>query len=379
MASGVYIHIPFCAYKCHFCDFATALRDKDFHKEYALTVTKEIKSRLSDLPEKPDVHTIFYGGGTPGLFETENLELIHRTLAENINLLPDNEISLETNPENVTIEKAKFWQQLGINRLSIGVQSFSDKELSLLGRGHSAKEASEAVEIASNAGFENINCDLMYGLPSQDLLLWQNSVSCFIQLSQQFPALKHLSAYGLELSNNAPLVKLIPNVGSNYPNEDVFEKQLRFLYSTLKEANFIQYEISNFAKSGYESKHNLNYWQPGEYHAFGVSAHRYIKPYRSANWRSLPKYMEDPTGNESCEFIDNEIAKTEAIMLGLRKSQGLNIRDFNVRYGINLINTHRSLIENLISNNLLIHEQGNIKLTIPGQMLSNTIIAEFLA
>ncbi len=375
---GAYLHIPFCAYKCHYCDFATSTRTEEFGKRYCQILEREIKDRLSEAADKPHISTVFYGGGTPGLLDIEYLNQIHGTLLKNIVLLTDYEISLETNPETVTREKAKIWREIGINRLSIGIQSFNDSELTALGRGHSSTDAIKAIEIASDVGFDNINCDLMYGLPGQNLTSWQNSINSFIKLANKYPQIKHVSAYGLELSPAAPLIKMIP-LGSNaYPSEEVFEEQLKYLVTALEQAGFMQYEISNFAKSGYECRHNLNYWKQGEYHAFGVSAHRYIKPYRSSNWRSLGRYLDDCLTNETCELIDQDLARTEAVMLGLRMNDGLNLKLFKQSYGEDLLDTHKEIIEKLIAHNLLAHTADRLKLTILGQPVANTIIGEFL-
>jgi oxygen-independent coproporphyrinogen III oxidase len=376
--TAIYIHIPFCAYKCHYCDFATSTRTEEFAKQYCQTLEREIIARLTEIADKPHISTIFYGGGTPGLLDTQYLSQIHETLLKNIVLLPDNEISLETNPETITGVKAKVWRELGINRLSIGIQSFNDTELTALGRGHCSIDAIKAIETASKAGFNNINCDLMYGIPGQNLISWQNSISSFIELANKYSQIKHVSAYGLELSPAAPLIKMIPPNSNAYPSEEVFEEQLRYLITELEEAGFMQYEISNFAKKGYECRHNLNYWQQGEYYAFGVSAHRYIKPYRSSNWRSLGRYLDDCLTNETYELIDQDLARTEALMLGLRMNEGLNLKQFEQSYNENLLDSHALTIEKLITHNLLTHADGQLKLTILGQPVANTIIGEFL-
>ena len=376
MSLGVYIHIPFCGYKCHYCDFVTSLRTKDLQAQYCQIVAAEISGRLQDCAPLA-VSSISYGGGTPSILESNYLVQVHQTLLANINLLPNSEISLEATPETVTKEKAKIWRELGFNRLSIGVQSFNDQELISLNRGHTVVEAIAAINTAAQAGFDNINCDLMYGLPGQTLNSWQSSISQFIKLAKQFPQLKHLSAYGLELSPNAPLVKIFPANSEVYPNEEWNEEQFLYLLDSLSQAGFAQYEISNFAKDEYRSKHNLNYWQQGEYQAFGVSAHRYIKPYRSANWRSLKQYLSDYLNNEIVELIDENTAIKEAIMLGLRLTDGIHIKQFEQSFNFNLIERHAKLIDNLISQDMVIYSNDNLKLTRFGQRMANTVISEF--
>ncbi len=377
MSLGAYIHIPFCNYKCHFCDFATSLALDELQDKYCSVLKNEIAKRLVNLPSKPQLGSIFYGGGTPGLLDAQNLYDIHQTLLANASLLPESEISLETTPETITVAKAKEWFSLGINRLSIGIESFNDYELKRVGRGHTSQQAVKAVKDAVKAGFTNISCDLMYGLPGQSLDIWQDSLNQFIKLAKQIPQIAHISAYGLELNNNGPLAKIFPQESGAYPSDETFVAQLNCLVKVLAEAGFEQYEISNFAKGDYRSKHNLNYWQDGEYHAFGVSAHRYIKPYRSSNWRILSRYLEDSLGDETCELIDSETQVKEAIMLGLRTTEGINLLQFEKAFAVNLALKHRDLIEDLIGCGVLRQEADNIRLTVAGQPIANTIIAKF--
>lgn len=377
MPFGAYIHIPFCNYKCNFCDFATSLRINELQEKYCNVLGQEIHERLDNFSIKPVLETIFYGGGTPGLLDINYLKHIHDNLLSKIALVPDAEITLETTPETITIEKAQQWLKLGINRLSIGIESFNDFELTTMGRGYSAQVAISAINNACKAGFINISCDLMCGLPKQTLDMWQNSLSIFVQLASQFSPIKHLSAYGLELHESTPLAKIFPHSSGVYPSDDVFVQQQKFMINILCKAGFEQYEISNFAKSGFESKHNLNYWLGGEYFAFGVSAHRYLKPYRSSNWRSLTHYLKDYMGNETYELIDKQTQIKEAIMLGLRMTKGINLKRFEQSFNFNLALEHKELIEKLTSHNMLTYTNDELKLTEKSQTIANLIIGEF--
>jgi oxygen-independent coproporphyrinogen-3 oxidase len=378
MAYGIYIHIPFCAYKCHFCDFSTSTHLDDLQVKYCQVLKNEIKARLGQNTTRPKVSTIFYGGGTPGLLDASELMDIHQILLEHIELLPDSEISLETNPDTVSEDKAKKWHEIGINRLSIGIQTFSDEQLKNLGRGHTVDDIYSAIKTASEADFNNINCDLMYGLPHQNLNDWKNTIDCFINLASQYSQIKHVSAYGLELSPEAPLSKMIPFNSPAYPSEQLFEEQLCYLVESTAKNGFEQYEISNFAKPNYQSKHNLNYWQQGEYYAFGVSAHRYIKPFRSSNWQSLTKYLDDYLADETSELIDINTAKTEAIMLGLRLTEGINLQKFRQTYNTDLLVTHKKVIDKLIEANFLALTGNHLRLTGLSRPVANTVIAELL-
>ena len=378
MPLGAYIHIPFCAYKCHFCDFVTSTRLDELKARYSKVLKQEIKARLQEFSDKETIQTIFYGGGTPGLLETEYLSQIHEMLLDNILLSHDNEISLETNPDTITEEKAKQWRAMGINRLSIGIQSFNDSELDKIGRGHSSAAAIKSLQIASHVGFDNINCDLMYGLPGQNLKDWQNNVDNFVKLADFYPQIKHISAYGLELSSKTPLARIIPPKEGAYPSEKVCAQQYQYLIERLTATGFIQYEISNFAKIGYECRHNLNYWQRGEYHAFGVAAHRFLKPYRSSNLRSLTSYMENCLTDDTYELIDDNLARTETIMLGLRMNRGIDLTKFKQLYELDLFETHKATIKKLIAANFIIHEGNKLKLTFKGQLVANSVISELL-
>lgn len=374
---SAYIHIPFCNYKCHFCDFVTAVGKDDLQESYSQVLCQEIEQRIAAMPEKPAVETIFYGGGTPGALDPRLLIKIHQTLLANVKLAASAEITLETTPETINLQKARLWRDLGINRLSIGIESFDDGELGALGRKHTVAQAISAIDLAAQADFENINCDLMYALPVQDLIGWQRSLRTFLQTAEQFPQIKHLSAYALELSPQTPLAKTFPGFGNGKTAEDEFIAQHKYLLQTAPEAGFEQYEISNFSKAGFQSKHNLNYWQQGNYLAFGVSAHRYLSPYRSSNWRSLHQYMHDWLGNENTELIDEQIRVKEAIMLGLRMTAGINLQKFEQTFGFDLLKRYSPLMIHFKASELLVHEQGNLKLTATGQPIANSIIAAF--
>ena len=377
MKYSAYIHIPFCNYKCHFCDFVTAPNKDDLQNEYCQVLVSEIEQRMATMPEKPVVETVFYGGGTPGILDSALLTKVHQTLVANIKLSPAAEITLETTPETVSLPKARLWRDLGINRLSIGVESFDDTELAALGRKHTVSEAIAAIESAIQAGLDNISCDLMYALPVQDFKGWQKSLNKFLELAEQFPQIKHLSAYALELAPRTPLAKIFPLAGKSQKDENDFIAQHKYLLEKLAENDFEQYEISNFSRPGFQSQHNLNYWQQGNYLAFGVSAHRYLSPYRSSNWRSLSQYLLDCLGDESKELIDSQTGIKEAIMLGLRMTAGIDLQKFQQTYAYDLSKSHSVAITRLVSANLIICAAGRLKLTTAGQLLANSVIAEF--
>ncbi|MBX9939028.1 MAG: radical SAM family heme chaperone HemW [Candidatus Obscuribacterales bacterium] len=344
---SVYIHIPFCSHKCHFCDFAAFAGLESRQDEYLSAILIEIEERLAqyfqkelgnrDEPArgKPVLETIFIGGGTPGLSPLSHLQSITQSLSSYFQFSPELEFSLETTPHAITAEKASGWRDIGINRLSIGVESFHDSELKAMGRDHSRQEALVGIETASLSGIDNICLDFMYGLPEQTRASFQATLQETVSLSRQFP-IKHISAYGLEIAVNSPLLKRYPRECPAYPDEETFVQMFEDLCLILEDAGFLQYEVSNFAKPGFESRHNLTYWRNEPYFAFGVGAHRYVDRIRSSNSKSFNAYVRDYRESEKIEEISAQDIWVEGLMLALRLRQGLNLGDFKKRYGIDL-------------------------------------------
>ncbi len=379
MILSAYIHIPFCSYKCDFCDFAAYAGLLHLAQEYCEVVENEIEIRLNELDEneKPLLTSIFYGGGTPGLIDPALIGRLHKKLLEKVECLPQAEVTLETTPQAITKEKAKQWLEIGINRLSIGIESLQDTELKTIGRDHAVLEALNGVRVAIDAGFTNINCDFMYGLPTQTLASWQDTLRQFLDLCAAHKEITHFSAYALDLASKSPLAIAIPPDSSLYPSEEEFLKIYRSLIESAEKGGFRQYEISNFARPGFESQHNLNYWSNNEYLAFGVGAHRYLKGVRSANWRALKRYLADSLGLELNEVIDAPTRLKEGIMLGLRKMEGINISAFEAQYGVNLLDTYALQIEKLQNELLIEARNGTLRLTSEAVPISNLVIGEF--
>src|SRR6185369_3731208 len=273
MSLGAYIHIPFCTHKCDFCDFAAFAGMDHLEDEYCRVVIREIGERLNG--QRPKVRTMFYGGGTPGLIASSNLEKIHEAFLQAVDLEEGAELSLETTPHSITKDKAARWLSMGINRLSIGVESLQDSELSAMGRDHTRHQAIEGIKRAAEAGFTNINCDLMYGLPTQTVDSWTATLSDLTALAESLP-IRHISAYALNLGANSPLYSRHPVNSAAYPEDEAFAQMYFNLLESTAEAGFEQYEISKFAKPGSFSRHNYSCWQQDEYLAFGVSAHRFV-------------------------------------------------------------------------------------------------------
>lgn len=380
---SAYIHIPFCTHKCEFCDFAAFAGLIELEDEYCQILAGEIESRLSQRQEALSLKTIFYGGGTPGLIKPSNIAMIHKQLLKfaplQTGLKPGElEIALETTPHAITAQKAQEWLEIGINRLSIGIESLSDAELSAIGRDHSVAEAIAGVAIAHQAGFESISIDFMYGLPTQTLASWQATLDAAIELTERYPSIQHISAYGLEIAKNSPLLSRFPRDSASYPSEDHCVEMYEALVRTLESHNYQQYEVSNFAKPGQQSQHNLTYWRNDPYFAFGVGAHRYVDGVRSANLRSLKKYMRSPLTDEVSEIIDAQTCIKEGIMLGLRLVQGIDLKQFEQDYEVDLLATQGSEIDYLCEQKLLELSDGKLKITRQGIPISNSIIGRLI-
>jgi putative oxygen-independent coproporphyrinogen III oxidase len=373
MALSAYIHIPFCSHKCDFCDFTAFAGLDHMAKEYSWIVQQEIAGRVAREPNSTPLSSVFYGGGTPGLVPAEQIADIQRTLAEAVGLEDAAEVTLETTPQSITAEKAVQWQELGINRLSIGVQSFQDQELDAMGRGHSAAVALTGIETAVKSGFGNISCDLMYGLPRQTLDSWERSLDTALALK-----LPHMSAYGLTIAQNSPLLSRFPRDSAAYPQEDQFADMYELLVKKAESAGLRQYEISNFSRPGFESRHNYAYWNNEEYLAFGVGAHRYVNGVRSSNWRSLARYMKDWLGSETSEVISDSMRAKEAIFLRLRTREGIRLDDFRRQYGLDLrIQCKESLIR-LQEGGFVQLTDERLALTQQGILVSNLVMAELI-
>lgn len=375
--ASAYVHIPFCSHKCDFCDFAAFAGLNHLEDAYADVVAKEIAERLPPSGERHTLSSVFYGGGTPGLIAAANLEKIHNALKRHTNLHPHCETSLETTPHAITADKLKSWNELGINRLSIGIESLNDDELVAMGRDHTRRQAFEGITKAIDSEISNISLDLMYGLPTQTNQSWNRTLSDVVDLAQN-PNINHVSAYGLHLAANSPLYSRFPKGSPQFPNDDVFSDMFEQLVETLTNNGFIHYEVSNFAKPGFESRHNLGYWQNHQYLGFGVSAHRYVDGARSSNWRSLKKYMNDPLGSETFEPIDEATRIKEGIMLGLRMRKGINLAEFKRDYGIDLEHDFAAQVAKLTAGGLLTKTDGHLAISRQGVIVSNDVIVEFM-
>ena len=365
MADYLYIHIPFCVRKCIYCDFFSVSYDESTVKAYADALCKELSLR-----KQPGgaLKTVYFGGGTPSLLPAECFTVLFGHLRDNFRLSPDTEITVEANPGTIDESKIETLLSLGVNRLSIGVQSFSDGELATLGRIHSSDEACKSIESIRKSGLRNFSLDLMYGIPGQTKESWRKSFTKAAELSPT-----HISSYELTPEENTPLALLITSGAISMLEEDLILDMYDQAIDYFGGHGYGHYEISNFALPGYQCKHNLNYWNRGEYDGIGAGAHSFEQGIRSKTISDIRKYIETLSRGvlperESAELTPAEVLK-EYIFLGLRKMEGINIRQVEEQ-GSSILDASRELIDE----GYLKVTGDYLSLTRKGIVVSNTII-----
>ncbi len=373
---GIYIHIPFCIRKCNYCDFCSVEIDEDIVEQYVSALIKEMLN-YKETVKNYSVKSVFIGGGTPSLISVECMEKIIAALYKIINLKSDMEFTIESNPGTLNKEKIKFYHASGINRLSIGLQAWQNSLLKKLGRIHTSQEFEESFFIAREFGFENINVDLMFGIPDQTLADWNETLLKTIALKPE-----HISAYSLKVEENTTFGKLYEDGKLNLPSEEndrlMYYKTINYLEAN----NYNHYEISNFAIEGKECIHNNIYWNNEEYLGFGLSAHSYLHQKRFSNEEHLATYINTLNENRSPKVFEYKNSLKEQIeetmFLGLRRIRGININEFTKLYGKSPMEIYSMKLKNLEEKGLLRVTDTNIALTSKGHDLSNKVFAEFL-
>ena len=373
--TACYIHIPFCDHKCIYCDFYSIITSDNI-KPFLKSVKKEINYYSNMYSEGRELISIYFGGGTPSLMEPDYIREIIDTIKEKFNVAENSEITLETNPGTVSLEKLKKFQEAGINRISIGIQSFENEDLKFLTRIHNSETAIKTVNDAAQSGFENISLDLIFNLPNQTKEKWKENLKQAIDLP-----IKHISAYSLILERGTILNKMVLDEKVKIQDEDYDAE----LYSTtidfLTANGFNQYEVSNFAKPGFECVHNNAYWHYTDYFGFGTSAHSFINNKRWWNFSSLKMYIEniERLGNAvaGSETITPEKALNEFVMLELRSS-GLNIKEFGNLFGDSWLKEKYPYFELLKKNDFVKISTGLIKMTNKGYAICDEILKELL-
>ena len=373
--TACYIHIPFCDHKCIYCDFYSIITSDNINP-FLDSLIKEIDFYALKHSENREIISIYFGGGTPSLMEPDYIEQIINVAKKNFNVSNTAEITLETNPGTVALDKLKKFKEAGINRISIGIQSFDDEELKFLTRIHDSKTAIETVENAYNAGFNNISVDLIFNLPNQTKKKWKENLTKAISLP-----IAHISAYSLILERGTILNKMVLDGRVRLQDADYDANLYETTINYLEKKGFDQYEVSNFTKPGFECVHNILYWQYGEYFGFGTSAHSFIDKKRSWNFSSLKKYISEIELNGNAiagsELITAEKELDEYVMLAFRSS-GLKINEFKERFGNSWLEAKNSYFNLLEEKKLSKTSNGSIVLTAKGYAICDEILKEIL-
>ncbi|RSL34468.1 oxygen-independent coproporphyrinogen III oxidase [Salibacterium salarium] len=376
-ASSIYVHIPFCEQICFYCDFNKFYIKNQPVDKYVEVLNEEMK-RVISMDEKPSIETIYIGGGTPTALNEQQLKQV----LDDVNTLVRNpeqvrEFTVEVNPGEADRDKLKMMRAAGVNRLSIGVQSFNDKLLEKIGRGHSAQEAVETIDLAKSVGFENISIDLMFGLPEQTMEIWKDTISKTLELD-----VPHISAYSLKIEEKTMFYNWYRQGKIQPLPEDTEAEMYEVLVSGLHDAGYTAYEISNFSKYGMDSEHNKTYWKNNEYYGFGAGAHGYLDGTRYANIGPLPHYIKAIENGESAVKESHEVPKTEMMeeemFMGLRMKEGVRADRFESKFQTSYYTIFPEVIHDLLERELLYDSGDSLHLTKNGKLLGNEVFEQFL-
>lgn len=372
---GIYIHIPFCVHKCIYCDFLSAPADDDVKYAYTKALINEIRN-TADGQVKDKITSIFFGGGTPSVLPDCCIADILMAVRDCFDISDDAEITMECNPGTVNESRLSEYRAAGVNRLSFGLQSADNNELKMLGRIHTFEQFAESFRLARNAGFSNINVDLMSAIPGQTEATLENTFDKVMALQPE-----HISVYSLILEDGTYLADNIDKFPP-VPDEDEDRRMYHMTKERLYSAGYERYEISNYSRPGYECRHNLLYWNRGEYYGFGCSAAGFIGNERYSDIRDVKKYIEFNGDieklHENIEILTKEDAMEEFMFLGLRKMAGVDVMDFQRRFGVPIENVYAKEIEHNIDKGLLIRQADMLKLTEYGIDICNTVMSDFI-
>jgi putative oxygen-independent coproporphyrinogen III oxidase len=368
-----YIHIPFCHHICHYCDFNKVFMKGQPVDEYLQALEKEMSLSLN----KQVMETVFVGGGTPTALNEKQLDKLVSAINIQLNIDTKTEYTFEANPGDLSKEKLAILKDAGVNRLSFGVQTFNDELLQKIGRSHRAKDVFESIENAKTAGFDNISIDLIYSLPGQTKQDFVESIQTALGLG-----LVHYSGYSLIIEPKTVFYNLLQKGKLPLPGEDAEAEMYETLMEQMENGGLKQYEISNFAIPGFESRHNLTYWNNEEYYGFGAGAHGYVDGIRQSNFGPLKKYME-PLSKGKLPIMDAhkvtlEEKMEEEMFLGLRKTEGVSIRHFEEKFGQNPLNLFGGQIKDWSAKGLLKSDGDQISLTRQGRLLGNEVFQSFI-
>ena len=376
---GLYVHIPFCKQKCMYCDFPAYQNLQDYYETYVYAFVQEIDLWVTEHPESKSrpIDTIYFGGGTPTELSIQQLQMIVDKIKSTFTITDDCHMTIESNPGEVDLQYLTKLVKLGFNRISFGVQTFDDKELTMLHRSHNGEKAKQAVYDAKEAGFADINIDLIYGLPRQTLEDIQHN----LDIVKALP-INHISTYGLQVEVGTYLYHLVQKNLISIPSESIDESMYDTMMAGLKELGFERYEISNFAKESSYSRHNLKYWHYVDYLGFGAGAHSFYDGVRRSNNRNVMPYIQ-AVDRYTMPTIDTEIitverAQEDFCFLALRTKWGLNEHTFKKRFGISVVNLFGTTLKDLVSKDLLEYENDSYHLTSEGAKHGNYVFSQFI-
>ena len=383
---GLYVHIPFCVKKCKYCDFNSYKMDIDSKKRYIedLKIEMELYSNklykdkeCCSLNENDKITSIFVGGGTPSILTSDEIREVFISIKEMFDIDENAEITIECNPGTLTLEKLKTMKEIGINRLSIGLQAIQEKHLNFIGRIHTYEEFEKNYKDALSVGFKNINIDLMYSLPNQTLCDWKETLEKVVHLNPT-----HISAYSLILEEGTELYNMYESNKFELIDENVDIEMYEYTINYLKSKGYNQYEISNYSKEGYNCEHNILYWECEHYIGIGAGASGYINENRYNNVESLEDYHLSLVKREK-PIQENEILSEkdmieEKIFMGLRMNKGIKFEDFKKKFGIDFREKYNKQIEMLLARKLINQSFEGIQLTQKGREISNSVFIEFM-
>lgn len=365
---GIYIHIPFCVRKCKYCDFVSFPDMADGFSGYVSDVIDEMAEYRGER-----VDTVFIGGGTPTVLPYQELGSLIEACFKNFNIASDYEFTVEANPETVNADKIKAMLFGGVNRISVGAQSFNDAELKKIGRIHDAKTAYNTICQLKEMGFDNINLDLMTALPDQTVQSLSNTLETAVSLP-----VTHISAYSLIIEENTPLEREYSRRELVLPSEDEDRKMYKMTVETLRKSGFNQYEISNFAKSGFECRHNKKYWKTEEYIGLGLAAHSYLDGKRFYNTSDLTEYMSGRKHSSDVTVLTERDKIGEFMIMGLRLNSGVSEAEFLRRFGKAVDEMYAKELEKFVNGGFLVRKDGKIALSDKGRDVSNSVLCEFV-
>ncbi|ASN05180.1 radical SAM family heme chaperone HemW [Virgibacillus necropolis] len=375
MIQSVYIHIPFCQQICHYCDFTKFFYNEKLADEYMEALANEIRTNVDGM--KTSVKTIFIGGGTPTALNLNQLELLFQVIDERFDVDGCLEYTIEANPGDFDEDKAKLLKSYGVNRVSLGVQAFDNQLLEDIGRLHKIKDVYDTVNLLKKHGIHNISIDLIYALPNQTVEGFEKSLQEAIKFD-----LPHYSTYSLQIEPKTVFYQRHKKGKLHRPPQEDEVRMYHILRDTMKKNGIQQYEISNFAKPGYESKHNLTYWNNDYYYGFGAGAHGYLPGKRTGNIRPLPAYvkqaMKDGHPILSTEEIGLKEMVEEEMFLGLRKREGVSKLKFEQKFSVSVKELYGDAIKQLVEKGWLYDRADEISLTPEGILFGNNVFAQFL-